>query len=144
MLAACLVSVACVVLLCKSRSQAIDFRIRICVVSPSPPKIVSRPTASWSTMSRDSQESGSNSAEEYSEEDASSDREEESSRESDEESEEEPDEPVLKYKRFAKDVVFGISEGPGSHKNIICCIAVHPKVNDRWSNEPLARLCDYR
>ena len=92
-------------------------------------------------MSRDSQESGSSSAEEYSEEDASSGREEESSPESDEESEEEePEEPVLKYKRFAKDVVFGISEGPEGHKNIICCIAVHPKVNHRWSNKPHACL----
>lgn len=114
----------------------------MCVVSPSPPKIVSRPTASWSKMS---QKSGSSSAEEYSEENASSGREEESSPESDEESEEEElEEPVLKYKRFAKDVVFDISEGPGSHKNIICCIAVHTKVNDRWSNEPHARLCDHR
>ena len=91
-------------------------------------------------MSRDSQESGSSSAEEYSEEDASSGGEEESSPESDEESEEEPEEPVLKYKRFAKDVVFGISEGPEGHKNIICCIAVHPKVNHRWSNKPHACL----
>ena len=84
-------------------------------------------------MSRDLQESGSTSGEEeYSEEDASSGGEESTSG-SDEESEEELEEPVLKYKRFAKDVVFGISEGPGGQKNIICCIAVHPKVNIRWS-----------
>ena len=80
-------------------------------------------------MSRDLQESGSTSGEEeYSEEDASSGGEESTSG-SDGESEEELEEPVLKYKRFAKNVVFGISE---DQKNIICCIAVHPKVNVRW------------
>ena len=74
-------------------------------------------------MSRDSQESGSTIAEE---EAASSSGEEESSPENDEETEEELDEPVLKYKRFAKNVIFDIG-----YENIICCVAVHPKVNDR-------------
>ena len=38
------------------------------------------------------------------------------------------EEPVLKYKRFAKDVVNSIHDGGSGEKNIICCIAVHPKV----------------
>ena len=77
---------------------------------------------------RDSQElqlSTSSASEEYDEGSASS--EDESSSESDSTSEEE-EEPVLKYKRFAKEVVSIISEGPDGEKNIICCIAVHPKV----------------
>ena len=41
---------------------------------------------------------------------------------------EEEEEPVLKYKRFAKEVVSSISEGVDGGRNIICCIAVHPKV----------------
>ena len=45
-----------------------------------------------------------------------------------EEDEEEEDEPVLKYKRFAKEAVMSISQGAEGEKNIICCIAVHPKV----------------
>lgn len=40
---------------------------------------------------------------------------------------EEEEEPVLKYRRFAKELVNSIS-GTGSDRNIICCIAVHPKV----------------
>ena len=43
-------------------------------------------------------------------------------------SEEEEEEPVLKYKRFAKELVNTIS-GSGEDRNIICCIAVHPKVS---------------
>ena len=43
-----------------------------------------------------------------------------------EESEEE--EPVLKYKRFAKEVVFSTCEGETGTRNVITCIAVHPKV----------------
>ena len=50
--------------------------------------------------------------------------EEESGSETDSEGEEEP---VLKYRRFARDVVSSIHDG-GGDKNIICCIAVHPKV----------------
>lgn len=38
------------------------------------------------------------------------------------------EEPVLKYSRFAKEVVSAINEGSSGDKNIICCIAVHPKV----------------
>lgn len=45
-----------------------------------------------------------------------------------EEEDHEEEEPVLKYKRFAKEVVSSISEGSDGEKNIICCIAVHPKV----------------
>lgn len=41
---------------------------------------------------------------------------------------EEDDEPVLKYKRFAKEVVASTCEGPDGTRNIISCIAVHPKV----------------
>ena len=50
--------------------------------------------------------------------------------EEDEEGEdEEDDEPVLKYKRFAKDVVARISEASDGPANLICSMAVHPKVN---------------
>ncbi len=44
------------------------------------------------------------------------------------EEEEEDDEPVLKYRRFAKEVVTSICEGSDGGRNIICCMAVHPKV----------------
>ena len=67
------------------------------------------------------EESGSGS---YEESESGSNGTEESS----EGEEEKEDEPVLKYKRFAKDVVSSISESPSGGKNIICCIAVHPKV----------------
>ena len=47
-----------------------------------------------------------------------------------EEEEEEDDEPVLKYKRFAKEVVNSLSQSgaEGEPKNVIICMAVHPKV----------------
>lgn len=50
--------------------------------------------------------------------------------ESDADSEEEEEfEPVLKYKRFARDVIASISQGQGGEEsNVICCIAVHSKV----------------
>ena len=48
--------------------------------------------------------------------------------ESSDEEDREEEEPVLKYKRFAKEVVSSINEGSDGEKNIICCIAVHPKV----------------
>ena len=50
--------------------------------------------------------------------------------ESEAESEEEEEfEPVLKYKRFARDVIASISQGQGGEEsNVICCIAVHSKV----------------
>lgn len=51
--------------------------------------------------------------------------EEEGEEESD--GEEEEDEPVLKYKRFAKEVVASLS---GTDSLVqICCISVHPKVS---------------
>ena len=41
------------------------------------------------------------------------------------------EEPVLKYKRFAKDVILSTCEGPnGGGRNVISCITVHPKVRD--------------
>ena len=43
--------------------------------------------------------------------------------------ESEDEEPVLKYKRFAKEVVTSTCEGPDGARNIISCIAVHPKVS---------------
>lgn len=53
------------------------------------------------------------------------------------EDESDDEEPVLKYKRFAKDVVNAIHDGKDSgEKNIICCIAVHPKVPHRYSLSP--------
>ena len=46
-----------------------------------------------------------------------------------EEEEEDEDEPVLKYKRFAKEVVSSINDPRASNMPVhICCIAVHPKV----------------
>lgn len=48
---------------------------------------------------------------------------------SEEDGDDEEPEPVLKYKRFAKEVVNSINEGSDGDKNIICCIAVHAKVN---------------
>ena len=52
----------------------------------------------------------------------------------DEESEEEEDEPVLKYRRFAKEVVDSLSQG-SSHdsqaKNVIVCMAIHTKVSPK-------------
>lgn len=54
---------------------------------------------------------------------------ESTSYEESEEEEEEEEEPVLKYKRFAKDVVSSISEGPDGERNIMRCIAVHPKAS---------------
>lgn len=46
------------------------------------------------------------------------------------ESEEEEIEPVLKYRRFARDVVASISQVQGGHEsNVICCMAVHSKVS---------------
>ena len=61
----------------------------------------------------------------YEEGSGSGSSEEESGSETDSEGEEEP---VLKYKRFARDVVNSIHDGGSGDKNIICCIAVHPKV----------------
>ena len=48
--------------------------------------------------------------------------------------EEEETEPVLKYKRFARDVVASISQSQGGEgSNVICCMAVHSKVCGPWS-----------
>ena len=51
-----------------------------------------------------------------------------------EESEEEEEEPVLKYRRFAKEVVDSLSQG-SSHdspaKNVIVCMAIHTKVSPK-------------
>ena len=48
---------------------------------------------------------------------------------SDEDEAEDGDEPVLKYKRFAKDVVSTITESRVDVLVQICCIAVHAKVS---------------
>ena len=55
---------------------------------------------------------------------------EESSDEEPEEesSDEELVEPVLKYRRFAKEAVIAINQGPEG-MNIICCVAVHQRVS---------------
>ena len=43
---------------------------------------------------------------------------------------ESPEEPLLKYKRFAKEVVNSLSQGEdGVTKNVIMCMAVHSKVS---------------
>ena len=48
--------------------------------------------------------------------------------ESSEGEEEDEDEPVLKYRRFAKEVVTSINEGRSDLQVFICAIAVHSKV----------------
>lgn len=51
---------------------------------------------------------------------------------SSEDEDEEEDEPVLKYGRFAKEVVNSLRHVPSGvedePKNVIVCMAVHPKV----------------
>ena len=68
-----------------------------------------------------------------SEEEEEENQEEESSSgsEGDEEDEsEDEEEPLLKYKRFAKDVVNDLNQGEtGEAKNSIECMAVHSKVS---------------
>ena len=47
-------------------------------------------------------------------------------------SEDEEDEPVLKYRRFAKEVVDSLSQGNSQDaqaKNVIVCMAIHTKVS---------------
>ena len=39
------------------------------------------------------------------------------------------EEPVLKYKRFAKEVVQSTCDGSEGARDVINCIAVHPKVS---------------
>ena len=48
--------------------------------------------------------------------------------EDEDESEDETEEPLLKYKRFAKDVVNCLNPAQGETKNVIECMAVHSKV----------------
>ena len=74
------------------------------------------------------------SLEEFSKEDEDESEDEEgSSVSNDEETSSEDDyaeEPLLKYKRFAKDVVNSLSQGEhGLTKNVIMCMAVHSKVS---------------
>ncbi len=52
-----------------------------------------------------------------------------SSYEDGEDSEDDTDEPVLKYSRFAKDVVNCLNPAQGDTKNVIECMAVHSKVS---------------
>ncbi len=81
-----------------------------------------------SSQSGEESESGSGSSQ--SEEDG-----EEESGGDGEEDEEEEGEPVLKYKRFAKEVVASICDSSVSGGNVyICCIAVHSKVGARSHN----------
>lgn len=75
----------------------------------------------------DLEEASASSSGEFDEEGGGTESSEESSGSSS--SEEEEEEPVLKYKRFAKEVVSSISESPDGVRNIICCIAVHPKAS---------------
>ena len=49
-------------------------------------------------------------------------------------SSEEDDEPVLKYRRFAKEVVDSLSQGnvqDTQTKNVIVCMAIHTKVGQK-------------
>lgn len=85
------------------------------------------------------QDVGESEEEEESDEEGSSytDEEESDGSESEEEDEDEEegeeDEPVLKYKRFAKEVVNALHQSQdGEGKNVIQCMAVHPKVHARW------------
>lgn len=55
---------------------------------------------------------------------------------------EEEEEPVLKYRRFAKELVNSIS-GTGSDRNIICCIAVHPKFIALGTYDGTIKLLDH-
>ena len=59
-------------------------------------------------------------------EESSCSEEEESGEETD--SSEEDEEPLLKYNRFAKAVVNSLNPAQGETKNVIECMAVHPKV----------------
>lgn len=70
-------------------------------------------------------------AESYKDTDANNECEESDSSESESSSSADSDygEPVLKYKRFAKEVVASTCTGPDGTNNVISCIAVHPKVN---------------
>ena len=43
-------------------------------------------------------------------------------------SDDEDEEPVLKYKRFAKEVVQSTCDGSEGTRDVINCITVHPKV----------------
>ena len=43
-------------------------------------------------------------------------------------SDDEDEEPVLKYKRFAKEVVQSTCDGSEGARDVINCITVHPKV----------------
>ena len=55
--------------------------------------------------------------------------------------EEEEDEPVLKYKRFAKEVVNALHQGQeGETKNVIQCMAVHRKVTSKMLLCALIRI----
>ncbi len=77
------------------------------------------------------EEAGSSEESSYDEESVSGDSSSETGTESEEKSDSDEEEPVLKYRRFAKEVVTSIQDGTGSgsgERNIICCIAVHPKV----------------
>ena len=66
--------------------------------------------------------------EENQEEESSSGSEGDEEDESEDEDEEE--EPLLKYTRFAKDVVNDLNQGEtGETKNVIECMAVHSKVS---------------
>lgn len=49
-------------------------------------------------------------------------------------SEDDSDEPLLKYTRFAKDVVNCLNPTQGETKNVIECMAVHSKVLNRHSH----------
>ena len=55
-------------------------------------------------------------------------------------SDEDEDEPVLKYKRFAKEVVQSTCGGSEGTRDVINCITVHPKVTSRGSTIIFATL----
>ena len=66
--------------------------------------------------------------------------EEGSEEESEEGASDHEEEPVLKYRRFAKEVVNSISGASEEERNIICCISVHPKVSYQCARVGLRRF----
>ncbi|XP_064401865.1 vacuolar protein sorting-associated protein 41 homolog [Halichondria panicea] len=80
----------------------------------------------------------------YEEESGSGESDSETGSGSEEDTDEE--EPVLKYKRFAKEVVSSIHDGTGmgsGERNIICCIAVHPKFIALGTYDGSIKLLDH-
>ncbi|XP_003382724.1 PREDICTED: vacuolar protein sorting-associated protein 41 homolog [Amphimedon queenslandica] len=84
----------------------------------------------------------------YEEEEGSTSGEEAEDGEEEEEDDDEDEEPLLKYSRFAKDVVNSLSQMPsntteGEPKNVIVCMAVHPKFIALGTYDGTVKLLDH-